>query len=151
MCVRARFRVCCVRDRLHPSVFIVYCTPGGARARENRSLKNTLFWGTAKFCGFLIAKAIRAPDLCAGWGREGSVTQLKFPCMAPRTCGRTSLSVSSALLKEKRKKDCERQWVTTMDKRPCATIKRKVSVVWFPSSHATRYSKIALSVLENAC
>lgn len=66
VCVRARFRVLCVRDRHHPSVFIVYCTPGGARARENRSLKNTLFWGTAKFCGFLIAKAIRGPDLCIG-------------------------------------------------------------------------------------
>ncbi len=144
MCVRARFRVCCVRDRLHPSVFIVYCTPGGARARENRSLKNTLFWGTVKFCGFLIAKAIRAPDLCAGWGREGSVTQLKFHVWRREHVG-APVCLSPALSwKKKRKKDCERQWVTTMDKRPCATIKRKVSVVWFPSSHATRYSKIAL-------
>lgn len=72
VCVRARILVCV-------SVFIVYCSPGGASARENRSLKNTLFWGTAKFCGFVIAKAIGAPDLCTGWeGGEGSVTQLKF-------------------------------------------------------------------------
>ncbi len=146
MCVRARFRVCCVRDRLHPSVFIVYCTPGGARARENRSLKNTLFWGMAKFCGFLIANAIRAWSVCRRReGVEGSVIQLKFHVWHWEHVGApVCLSPALSWKKEKRKKDCERQRVTTMDKRPCAKIKQKVSVVGFPSSHANRFSKIAL-------
>lgn len=135
VCVYVLASVCCVRDRLHPSVFIVYCTPGGARARENRSLKNTLFWGTAKFCGFLIAKGDQGP-----WSvyrlREGRGALLNWSSMygSENMWAHQSVCLQrSPERKNERKTFSERQRVTTTDKRPYATIKREVAVVWFPS------------------